>query len=144
MLNERLGTGAMPPPGFFALLTAQAWLDPELARSLGSDRNAAVARFAGEEGLELPAIDAIEAFILPDNPVGRAEPLDQVQPLYASAESCGCFTDKCTAGCTVGCPTAAASCAGCPTGPTGCCWFPTMDCSADCPTVACTVGFCAP
>jgi hypothetical protein len=136
MLNVRHGSSAAPPPGFFALLTAQAWMDPDLASLLGSDRNAAVARFAGEEGLELPAIDAIEAFILPDNPVGRAEPLDQRQPLYASAESCGC-TDGCTMKCTVGCYTVE-----CPPQSFNC---PSVwGCSADCPTVACTLGICGP
>jgi hypothetical protein len=156
MLNAQAGPGASPPPGFFALLTAQAWLDPDLASLLGSDKQAAVARFAGEEGLAVPAIDAIEAFVLPQNPVGQAEMLDPLNPLHASVsvqpEMCGttpncsqgCFTSGCSSGCsgdcTVGCSY------GCTNACSVGCW--TVGCSAGCPTngctTGCTVGFCTP
>jgi hypothetical protein len=157
MLNVQAGSGFTPPPGFFALLTAQAWLDPDLASLLARDKQAAVARFAGDEGLELPAFDAIEAFELPANPVGHAEPLGQADSLYASysvqAEMCGgtpncshgCFTSGCSSDCSGACTV------GCSYGCTNACSVgcPTVGCSAGCPTAngcttGCTLGFCTP
>jgi hypothetical protein len=99
------------PTDLFSALTAEAWMDPSLAAELARDKAATVARFAKVHGYKAPADDAVEAFELPENPIGE---LKLVTPDVTMAT-----TDNMT------------PCGPCPTEVT--CY-----CSADCFTVQCT------
>lgn len=114
-----------------ALVTAEAWLDPDFSSRLERDKVEAITRFARRKGLAAPNPGAIDAFELPESPVG-----DLIDgPAFEAADvSYGCITrigcdSTANTGCapTAGCPTQAV----CPSVNT----CPTQACpSVDCPT----------
>lgn len=104
--------------------TAEAWLDPDLARAFDADKARTIARFARERGYQVPGLDEIEDFELPGNPIGDFEYSENVHAPHAG----NTLEPTCTSDCW---PTPSLEC-------------PSVRCSADCPTATCTVAFCVP
>jgi hypothetical protein len=114
------------PMDLFSALTAEAWMDPDLAAELRRDKAVTVARFAKKHGFALPAGDAVEAFELPENPVGELKlttpDVNMAYTDYTCQTACSpCATEV----------TCLSECGGCET---------QNLCSSGCPTEFCTQG----
>ena len=94
--------------------TAEAWLDPDLAKAFEADKAGAIGRFARERGYQVPGAAEIGAFELPENPVGDFEYSKNIQAPRADVTShlvcttdCPPFSWNCpSVGCSLECPTA--------------------------------------
>jgi hypothetical protein len=81
-------------------------MDPRLAEEFAGDKIATVARFAKVHGYIAPADEVVEAFELPENPVGElklAGPDVTMGPTGMTA--CGPCPTEVTCYCSAGCPT---------------------------------------
>jgi hypothetical protein len=135
MHNELASGTPKPWNEIVAALTAEAWLNPNFARSLAEDKAAAIKGFAAENGISLPDNEDLNSFHLAESPIGDVStpphfnqwmtPYTQPPSIYCPSPACpsvygcstasgclsssGCFTSGCPtsqAGCTSDCPTA--------------------------------------
>lgn len=109
------------PADLFTALTAEAWLDPDLAADLIADKPGAIVRFAERYGHAPPSEDAIVEFELPRNPIGEAESsvtritMNTTTDYGCSTAATGCGSNNGTCGPTptsLGCPSIPPNCTG--------------------------------
>ena len=97
-------SGAQTEEGkLFSELTAEAWMDPQLTEEIARDKHAAIARFARKRGFAVPPSDAIESFVLPDNPIGELKLVTPTETMVITQYPCD-STSTCTTACGP-CPT---------------------------------------
>jgi len=101
--------------------TAEAWMDPSLARSFAADRHRAIRAFAKKQALPAPSFEAIEQYVLPGNPAG--ELIVSLSRVTMDTTTTGCNTSA------PGCGSNNGTCGPTPT-TTGLC--PSTVCSGDC------------
>jgi len=130
-MHSEIASGVSKPWNeMVAALTAEAWLNPDFAKSLAEDRAAAIKDFAAENQIFLPDDEDFASFDLAESPIGDVSvPPNFSQymgtvTLYCSAtcpSAIGCVTQQCyTNGCSAGCPT------------NGCIPYTSDGCSAGC------------
>src|SRR5688572_2183108 len=73
MLKNDLIESRRQSVDIFALVTAEAWLDPNFARELSVDKAKAVEAFARTHSHSMPSEEEIDAFEVAPNPIGELE-----------------------------------------------------------------------
>jgi hypothetical protein len=153
-IRETFAPANAQPAELFTALTAEAWLDPQLAGRLAADKAETIRAFARDLGYEVPTDEEIRQFEIAPNPVGdldlsvnevRMDSTTDGSPscdYYCSTGGTGCNSNNGT------CPSPSYNCVTSVACSFDCSWhcshgcFTTL-CSAECQTSRCSVG-CGP
>lgn len=127
-IQELIARPGAPEQDLVSSITAEAWMNPEFAEALRSDKIRAIVTFARDHGHAVPEGDWIDRFDLEPNPIGEIQFVGDPARMPAGA------TLECP---TVACVTWTCSVAICPS---AACPFT----YGGCITVVCTVDTCMP